>query len=185
MAKTAKPSVIVAACVGTLVTGMVAYAAYFDHRRRTDPEFRKSLKRDSRKQARAAKEEAEAEGVKQRRAIRQAVDNANEEGFPKSPEEGEAYFMQEVGRGEGLCPDGIALCGLFNNLITDASSVDSKRVEAALCFYKALKVYPAQRDLINIYDKTVPKVCDATFALALTWLAYKICRSRCLTSLPK
>lgn len=31
-------------------------------------------------------------------------------------------------------------------------------VEAALCFYKALKVYPAPGDLIAIYDKTVPKV---------------------------
>lgn len=30
-------------------------------------------------------------------------------------------------------------------------------MDAALCFYKALKVYPQPRDLINIYDKTVPK----------------------------
>jgi len=30
-------------------------------------------------------------------------------------------------------------------------------VEAALCFYKALKVYPQPKDLIGIYDKTVPK----------------------------
>lgn len=33
----------------------------------------------------------------------------------------------------------------------------SKQIEAALCFYKALKVYPQPRDLIQIYDKTVPK----------------------------
>lgn len=33
----------------------------------------------------------------------------------------------------------------------------SKQVEAALCFYKALKVYPEPKDLIQIYDKTVPK----------------------------
>ena len=33
----------------------------------------------------------------------------------------------------------------------------SKQVEAALCFYKALKVYPQPKDLIQIYDKTVPK----------------------------
>lgn len=31
-------------------------------------------------------------------------------------------------------------------------------VEAALCFYKALKVYPQPRDLIPIYDKSIPKV---------------------------
>lgn len=33
----------------------------------------------------------------------------------------------------------------------------SDNVEAALCFYKALKVYPQPKDLISIYDKTVPK----------------------------
>lgn len=30
-------------------------------------------------------------------------------------------------------------------------------VDAALYFYKALKVYPQPSDLISIYDKTVPK----------------------------
>lgn len=35
-------------------------------------------------------------------------------------------------------------------------------VEAALCFYRALKVYPNPRELINIYDKTVPKVGSLT-----------------------
>ena len=30
-------------------------------------------------------------------------------------------------------------------------------MEAALAFYKALKVYPQPKDLISIYDKTVPK----------------------------
>lgn len=33
-----------------------------------------------------------------------------------------------------------------------------KSLDAALCFYKALKVYPQPKDLISIYDKTVPKV---------------------------
>ena len=33
-------------------------------------------------------------------------------------------------------------------------------IEAALHFYKALKVYPTPGDLINIYDKTVSKVRD-------------------------
>jgi len=33
----------------------------------------------------------------------------------------------------------------------------SDQIEAALCFYKALKVYPQPSDLISIYDKTVPK----------------------------
>ena len=36
-------------------------------------------------------------------------------------------------------------------------SAGADEVEAALCFYKALKVYPQPSDLMSIYDKTVPK----------------------------
>ncbi|KAF1993010.1 protein import receptor MAS20 [Amniculicola lignicola CBS 123094] len=141
-----KKSTIAAIGVGTIVTGILAYAVYFDHRRRTDPDFRKALKRESKKTQRAAKEAAEAQGKEQKIRIREAVARANEEGFPKDPEEVEGYFMQEVAQGEGLCQQGNA------NTLTGADSI-----EAALCFYRALKVYPNPRELINIYDKTVPK----------------------------
>ncbi|OCL13849.1 protein import receptor MAS20 [Glonium stellatum] len=139
MSSSLKPSTAVMMGAGVVLTGVLAYVVYFDYRRRTDPEFRKMLKRESKKQARAAKEEAEAQGAQQKKAIREAVDKANEDGFPRDPEEVEAYFMQEVARGEGLCQEG------------------ADTIEAALCFYRALKVYPQPRELINIYDKTVPK----------------------------
>lgn len=102
-----KPSTIAAISVGTIVAGIAAYAVYFDHKRRTDPEFRKQLKKESKRQARAAKEEAEAHGKEQKKAIREAVERANEEGFPKDPEEVEAYFMQEVAQGEGMVQSGM------------------------------------------------------------------------------
>ncbi|KAH7116075.1 mitochondrial outer membrane translocase complex, subunit Tom20 domain-containing protein [Dendryphion nanum] len=139
MSSSLKPSTIAVISVGTIVTGLLGYAVYFDHRRRTDPEFRKQLKRESKRTARVAKEEAESAGKEQKKAIREAVERANEEGYPKDSEEVEAYFMQEVAQGEGMCQSG----------------ADS--IEAALCFYRALKVYPNPRELINIYDKTVPK----------------------------
>jgi import receptor subunit TOM20 len=101
-----KPSTIITISVGTIAAGLVAYAIYFDHRRRNDPDFRKQLKRDSKKQARAAKEEAEEQSKEQMKAIRDAVERANEEGYPKDPEEIEAYFMQEVAQGEGMCQSG-------------------------------------------------------------------------------
>lgn len=117
-------STIAAATVGTIATGFVgkqpsrstsgallisilAYAIYFDHKRRTDPNFRKQLKKESKRQARAAKEEAQAHTIKQREAIRNAVEEAKEEGFPVDVEEKEAYFMQEVARGEGLSGEGM------------------------------------------------------------------------------
>ncbi|KAL5114818.1 mitochondrial import receptor subunit tom20 [Pleosporales sp. CAS-2024a] len=139
MSSSLKPSTVAAIGVGTVVTGFLAYAVYFDHKRRNDPEFRKQLKRESKRTQRAAKEQEEAQGAEQKKAIREAVASANEEGFPKDPEEVEAYFMQEVAQGEGMVQKG------------------ADNVEAALCFYRALKVYPNPRELINIYDKTVPK----------------------------
>lgn len=45
-----------------------------------------------------------------------------------------------------------------DDLAGDADSdLGSDNIEAALAFYKALKVYPQPKDLISIYDKTVPK----------------------------
>lgn len=84
----------------------IAYAVYFDHKRQTDPEFRKSLKRNNRKLAKAVKEEQEAHGAAQRDAIKQAVQRAKEEGFPTDLEEKETYFMNQVAKGEGLCAEG-------------------------------------------------------------------------------
>ncbi|KAH8728771.1 mitochondrial outer membrane translocase complex, subunit Tom20 domain-containing protein [Phaeosphaeriaceae sp. PMI808] len=139
MSSSLKPSTIAAISVGTVVTGFLAYAVYFDHRRRNDPEFRRQLKRESKRTQRAAKEQEEAHGQVQKKVIREAVERANEEGFPKDPEDVEPYFMQEVAQGEAMVQKG------------------ADNVEAALCFYRALKVYPAPRDLINVYDKTVPK----------------------------
>lgn len=81
------------------------YAVYFDHKRRSDPEFRKALKRESRREARVAKEQEEAEGAQQMEAIKAAVDEAKEEGFPTDVEDKEAFFMNEVGQGEILCQD--------------------------------------------------------------------------------
>jgi import receptor subunit TOM20 len=102
-----KPSTIAVIAGGTIVTGVLAYAVYFDHKRRNDPEFRKQLKRESKRTQRAAKDEAEHQSAEQKKAIRDAVERANEEGFPKDPEEVEAYFMQEVAQGETMVQKGM------------------------------------------------------------------------------
>jgi mitochondrial import receptor subunit TOM20 len=126
-----KTSTIVAISVGTAITGLLgesgdpktpayrlrslwqvmltssAYAAYFDHKRRTDPNFRKALRREARKQARLAKEEAEIQGKRQQEDIKQAVEEALGEGFPTDLEEREAFFMQQIAQGEALAGDGL------------------------------------------------------------------------------
>lgn len=66
---------------------MIGYAIFFDYKRRNDPNFRKQLKKESKRQARAAKEEAEQSTIKQREAIKETVEMAKEEGFPIDVEE--------------------------------------------------------------------------------------------------
>ena len=118
---------IALASVGVLTAGALAYAVYFDYRRRNDAEFRKHLRKQHKKVSRAKEEEAKASERSQKDKIKRVVEEANEEGFPKDPEETEGYFMHEVARGEGMCTDG------------------SDPVDAALCFHKALKVYEEVR----------------------------------------
>ncbi|KAK4175323.1 mitochondrial outer membrane translocase complex, subunit Tom20 domain-containing protein [Triangularia setosa] len=131
-----RPAVIAVAAVAT---GLLAYAVYFDYRRRSSAEFRRELRRNDRRQARSAKDQALADAEAQKQAIYLAVDEAKAEGFPDNSEEKEAYFLEQVQIGETLAAD------------------PNKALEAALGFYKALKVYPTPGDLINIYDKTVSK----------------------------
>ncbi|GKT47276.1 mitochondrial import receptor subunit tom20 [Colletotrichum spaethianum] len=157
-------STIVTASVAAAVTGLVAYAAYFDYQRRNKAEFRRELRRNERRQHKAEKEEAQQETVRQRQAIKQAVNDAKDEGFPTDVEQKEAYFLQQVSEGETLSADrqsnphtDISNKG---NMVSFADSSDdtaTRAVEAALAFYKGLKVYPTPGDLISIYDKTVPK----------------------------
>lgn len=130
---------------------------YFDYQRRNNPDFRKALKRDARRQARLAKEANEAEGKRQKAEIKAAVEEALEEGFPSDIEEKEAYFLQQISQGEAMANDG----KLSRMCVVDSqpanSALGSDPVGAALCFYKGLKVYPEPRSLIGIYDNTVPK----------------------------
>ncbi|KAL4729582.1 mitochondrial import receptor subunit tom20 [Fusarium chlamydosporum] len=132
-------SALVTASVATAAAAILGYAAYFDYQRRNQAEFRRNLRRNERKQARVAKEEAEASNQQQLQSIRSRVEEAKEEGFPSGVEEREAFFNEQVMAGEMLSQD------------------PSKALESALAFYKGLKVYPAPGDLIRIYDSTVPK----------------------------
>ncbi|KAI1386494.1 mitochondrial import receptor subunit tom-20, partial [Hypoxylon trugodes] len=132
-------STVVTISAATAATGLLAYAIYFDYQRRADPNFRRNLRREERRQARAEKEEAVAQTKQKRKDIQGSIDQAAEEGFPTGVNEKEQFFMDHVQKGELLAAD------------------PTKTIDAALAFYKALKVYPTPGDLISIYDKTVDK----------------------------
>ncbi|ORY65061.1 mitochondrial outer membrane translocase complex, subunit Tom20 domain-containing protein [Pseudomassariella vexata] len=132
-------STVATVSVATIATGLLGYAVYFDYQRRKSADFRRELRREERRQARLEKEQAVLQNKAKSHDIHAAVDAAQEVGFPTSVNEKEQYFMEHVQQGEILAAD------------------SSQTTEAALAFYKALKVYPTPGDLISIYDKTVDK----------------------------
>jgi import receptor subunit TOM20 len=52
------------------------------------------------------KEETEAQGAQLRDVIMKALQQAKDEGFPTNLEDKEAYFMDQVAKGESLCAEG-------------------------------------------------------------------------------
>ncbi|KAG0703911.1 hypothetical protein DFH29DRAFT_914666 [Suillus ampliporus] len=124
------------------VGGVLAYAVYFDYKRRTDANFRKQLRKEKKrvKQSQTPSESGQpATGGVNPDELRSALESVRNEEVPPGPEEKEQYFMKQVGMGEQLCAQGPAF-----------------HLPAAMCFYRALRVYPSPVELIVIYEKTVP-----------------------------
>ena len=133
-------STLLLSTAGIAASAALAYAVYFDYRRRTDPNLRKMLKKERKKLSKLDQESAKAAENDHKVRVERAVQMAKEEGFPSDSEETEHYFMEQVTLGEQMI------------------STNSDPVEVALCFYRALKVYPQPQDLISIYSRSVPKV---------------------------
>ncbi|ORY85610.1 mitochondrial outer membrane translocase complex, subunit Tom20 domain-containing protein [Protomyces lactucae-debilis] len=125
--------------VTTVAVGVVAYAAYFDYRRRNDPTFRKAIRREQKRVSSLEKEKAREAQVGEEETLKRAHRQAMDEPLPSSPEEKEQAFMQEVARGEQLYALG-----------------ESSKYDAAICFYRALKMYPQPEELTRIYAQTIP-----------------------------
>ncbi|PCH41486.1 MAS20-domain-containing protein [Wolfiporia cocos MD-104 SS10] len=133
----------------TVLGGLLAYAVYFDYKRRNDVEFRRRLKKDKKrvdKQA-AASNQASQSSV-DIEEIRAALAKIKDEEVPTTPEQRELFFMTQVSTGEQLCTQG----PMFH-------------LPAALAFYRALRVYPSPVELLQIYQKTVP---PPVFQLVIT-----------------
>ncbi|PSK39923.1 hypothetical protein C7M61_001734 [Candidozyma pseudohaemuli] len=126
--------------ISVAAAGLVAYAVYFDYTRRNDPKFRKSLKK------RAAKMEKEkeiatkiADTVKTKVIKEYLIKNLVANPPPSDVQQKELYFLEQISMGERLSPD------------------PSLELEAAMCFYKALAVYPNPTDVLGVYKNSVPE----------------------------
>ncbi|KAM0790181.1 hypothetical protein ACM66B_005499 [Microbotryomycetes sp. NB124-2] len=137
------PARIALVTAGVLSSAVVAYAAYFDYRRRNDPVFRKKLLKQQRKVEKIGKEQAQAQAAVGRaqvvQALKRAITLINQEQVPQDVEGREQFFLEQLAMGEQL-----------------AARSPEFYVAAAIAFFKALKVYPAPQELIMILQKTQP-----------------------------
>lgn len=137
MARTAGQIALITA--GTLATGALGYAIYFDYMRRNSPEFRRSLRKQAEKVQAEEKRRTEVLKARQKLALRAVLREIQSEEPPSSPEQQEAYFQEQVAMGERLATQG-----------------PEQHVTAASHFYRALRVYPQPVELLMIYQKVVP-----------------------------
>ncbi|KAG5724623.1 hypothetical protein E4T56_gene3665 [Termitomyces sp. T112] len=128
----------------TLLSGALAYAYYFDYKRRNDAEFRKNLRKEKKRVSKAVAQSKESlQSVKvdgQPSTFEEALELVRKEEPPASPEGKESYFMSQVAMGEQLSAKG-----------------PSHYLAAATCFYRAMKVYPSPMELMVIYEQTLPQ----------------------------
>ncbi|KAF9180311.1 hypothetical protein BGZ51_006289 [Haplosporangium sp. Z 767] len=134
-----KTTTIVAATVGVLAVATIGYAVYFDSKRRNDPSFRRKLKKERKRAQKLATEEAKKLSNQNAQTVEEALASIKDDDFPTSMEDREKFCMAQLSAGEALFTRGPQGYG-----------------EAAICFYKALKVYPAPAELVMVYQKTIP-----------------------------
>ncbi|CAG8605094.1 5594_t:CDS:10 [Ambispora leptoticha] len=132
----------------------IGYIVYFDYKRRNDPVFRKKIKKNKKRFAKLRKAAEEDARNKLTTFAREALDEVGKEDFPDTVEAKEKFFMDQVAKGETLFAGG-----------------EAGYKSAAICFYKALKVYPSPLELIMIYQKTIP---EAVFNLVYTMMSLEI-----------
>jgi import receptor subunit TOM20 len=110
----------------TVLGGLVAYAVYFDYKRRNDVAFRKKLRmlssassgwklshystgKDKKRVDRTTAQSREAEEASNQIStedVRAALDKVKAEEVPSTPEQKEQYFMSQVSMGEQICTQG-------------------------------------------------------------------------------
>ncbi|KAJ3415313.1 hypothetical protein HDV05_005183 [Chytridiales sp. JEL 0842] len=120
----------------------VGYIVYFDQRRQRDPKFRKYLKQQRREAAKIALDEERrraAAANAESQAVMEAMGLMDEEEIPTTEEGKSRYLKKQLEMGEAFMVKGPAH---FKS--------------AAICLYRALKVYPNPVQLLEAFDRSVP-----------------------------
>ncbi|KAI0327750.1 MAS20-domain-containing protein [Cubamyces sp. BRFM 1775] len=138
----ARTSTIFTVAAVTVLGGIVAYAVYFDYKRRNDTEFRKKLRKEKKKvtkQTQQAQAQAEAASAVNPAELKATILKIQAEELPATPDEKESYFITQVQVGEQLAQQGPAFF-----------------LPAAAAFFRALRVYPSPVEYIMMLQQTLP-----------------------------
>ncbi|TBU49006.1 MAS20-domain-containing protein [Dichomitus squalens] len=142
MSSSSRTSTVLTVGAVTVLSGLVAYAVYFDYKRRNDSDFRKKLRKEKKKvtkQTQQAQAASEAASEVSPAAIKQALAKIREEEIPATPDDKEGYFMMQVQIGDQLVQKG-----------------PSFYLPAACAFFRALRVYPSPVEFIMMVQSTLP-----------------------------
>ena len=110
----------------SIAAGVVAYAVYFDYKRRSDPSFRRKLrtwiaclydylfepesissgKEKKRVERAATSSSTPAASSRSLKEIQEALQLIRNEQLPATPDDKEKYFMENLGMGEQLSTQG-------------------------------------------------------------------------------
>ncbi|GJE84992.1 MAS20-domain-containing protein [Phanerochaete sordida] len=126
----------------TVLSGFLAYAVYFDYKRRNDADFRKKLRKDKKrveKAATASSSTVDFTSGSRADVLKAEMAKIRAEPLPEGTREKEQYFMEQATLGEQLCTQGPAFA-----------------VSAAFAFFRALRVYPSPVELIMLYQSSLP-----------------------------
>ncbi|KAF8138309.1 hypothetical protein EV363DRAFT_1393768 [Boletus edulis] len=125
---------------GIAVGSLAAYAAYFDYKRRTDSTFRKRLRKEKKRaeKSQTPSETSSSTGGVDPKELISALEKIRDEPIPTDHEERHKYFMTQVNMGETMSVNGPTFY-----------------MPAALCFYRAIRVYPSPLELIMVYEKSL------------------------------
>ena len=101
--------------------------------------------------------------------LRAAIETVKKEELPATPEAKEGYFMQQVNMGETLCAQGILSPRCDSWILLTSCIGPAFSLTAAMCFFRALRVYPSPVELLMIYQQTVP---EPVFKVRLTGMLH-------------
>ena len=116
------------------------YAVYFDHKRRTDSSFRRQLKQQ-RMEAKTILDQFQVDRASKAKASVKVSGLEIDDSPPPATAEGrEAYFEKQLTMGDAFISQG-------------QPGFES----AAVCYFKALKVYPDPMNFLRVLQQSLPE----------------------------